>query len=420
MIHSTRNCIPQLLLIVLGSLASCLTSDAQNSRQIVGGGCEDCEIMYVGIPRNISAESTSPGWYEEGQKLIVTGRVFQINGKTPAANVILYYWHTDSRGLYSANASTPNAARRHGHLRGWVKTDASGKYSIKTLRPAPYPGEKIPAHIHFSIKEPQINEYFADVYFDDDPLYLKHRKKYGQSNRTGTELLRILVNNGVQIAEHDIILGLNIPNYPPSPSFPQPSSSQQHLSPNSSKHTSAHKPALESGLPIGEDSPSFMPFHAWGADKGKRACPVCRYGRFHGIEYFVGNHPNWAEIRQWLLFLEDESKRRGNRLKAYFVYANEESYSSIERRKQLEELGKELGISKVALTFVSSLRDTESDVHLNKIHPEAENTIVIFKHRTIVGKYVNLKPTNTNFTLIRHVLEQTQGQYFHLPELSHE
>jgi protocatechuate 3,4-dioxygenase beta subunit len=376
----------------------------------IGGGCDGCELMYIGIPQSISSESISPGWSEQGQKLLLTGTVFQRDGRTPAPNVIVYYWHTDTKGLYSPNSSTPPNARKHGHLRGWVKTDVSGNYVIKTLRPAPYPNAGIPAHIHLSIKEPNINEYYADLYFDDDKLYLAHRKKYGQQNRAGTEVLRVLVNNGTQIAEHDIILGLNIPNYPV----------ERRTSPRRIPTRSENTSLVQSGLSIGEDCPSFIPFHAWGADKGTRACPMCRYGRFHGIEYFVGNRPNWDEIKQWLRFFEAESLRRGNELKVYYIYGKEAGYTAEGRRKELETLGNALGLTRLALTFVPSFADRESDVHLNTINPEAENTIVIFKHRTIVEKFVNLKPTPENFIRIQQVLARTRGNYSHLKTLPHD
>jgi len=143
----------------------------------VGGGCEGCELMYVGIPKKISTEHISVGWTEGKQKLILTGKVFNLDGKTPASEVIIYYWHTDDNGLYASDNQTPKQAKEHGKLRGWVKSDKSGNYTIKTSRPAAYPNDNIPQHIHLSIKEPDItNEYYADLYFDDDPLYLNHKK----------------------------------------------------------------------------------------------------------------------------------------------------------------------------------------------------------------------------------------------------
>ena len=371
-----------------------LLSTTESSTQSVGGGCEGCELMYVGMPEEIQSEHTSLGWTQGKQKLILTGKIFQLDGKTPAADILIYYWHTDDKGLYSGNNQTPEQAIEHGKLRGWVKSDKDGNYTIKTSRPAAYPQQDIPQHIHLSIKEPDIaNEYFADLYFDDDPLYLKHKKKYGKIDRAGTEILRIVLDSDTQIAEHNIILGLNIPNYP-----------------------NKNKAYIQSGLNIGQDQPSFIPFHAFGPDKGTRTCPVCKYGRYHGIVYFVGNNLNWTEIKKWLVFLEKESEKRKKYLKVYFVYGNDKNYNKTERQKQLENLGNELNLKNTALTFVPSFSDKGTEANLNKINPEVENTFIIYKHRSIVDKYIELKPTDENFKMLSNVLDNTQGEYFDLPE----
>ncbi len=369
-----------------------------NTNQIIGGGCEGCELMYVGMPEKIASEHTSLGWTEGKQKLILTGKVYQLDGKTPAADVIIYYWHTDDKGLYSSNSETPEEVKEHGKYRGWVKSDENGYYKIKTSRPAPYPEQDIPQHIHLSIKEPDIkNEYFADLYFDDDPLYLKHKKKHGKKDRAGTEILRVVLDKDIQIAEHNIVLGLNIPHYPAKNNIEN-----------------------QSGLNIGEDQPSFMPYHAFGPDKGTRTCPVCKYGRYHGIVYFVGDHPNWEETKKWLNYLDDESIKREKYLKAYFVYGNSKNYNKQSRQTELEKIGMQLGLQKIALTFVPSFADSESEATLNRINPKVENTFVIYRHRTIVDKYVNLKPTEGNFNKISEALNKTKSEYFELSEPKHQ
>jgi len=184
--------------------------------KIVGGGCDGCELMYIGMPTVIHSSDTSSSWYEKGQRLLVAGRVYKSDGKTPAPTVIIYYWQTNNDGYYSPTHGMDEKAKRHGHIRGWVKTDESGKYSIYTIRPAPYPNDVLPAHIHLSIKEPDVeNEYYTDdINFDDDKLLTPHFKKYPQENRGGSGAVRVSLKGDIQIAEHDIILGLNIPNYP--------------------------------------------------------------------------------------------------------------------------------------------------------------------------------------------------------------
>ncbi len=369
-----------------------------NSKILVGGGCDGCEIMFVGMPANITSVDTSAGWAEKGQKLLVTGKVFKIDGKTPAPNVIIYYWQTNSNGLYIPKQGMDEKAKRHGYIRGWVKTDTNGSYAIYTIKPAPYPNENMPAHIHTSIKEPNIdNEYYIDEFVFDDDKLLTNEKRKALENRGGSGILRVLISGDMQIAEHNIILGLNIPNYP---------------------HNG--KSELESGLEIGEDNPSFIPYHAFGPDKGTRTCPVCKYGRFHGIVYFVGNNPNWNDIKKWLSFLDHESELRSKYLKAYFVYANEKDYNKEKREKELESIGIELKLKNIALTFVPSLNDIESEVNLNKINPSVENTIVIYKHRTIIDKFINLKPTLENFNLLSATLNKTKGDYFNLLEPKHD
>lgn len=378
---NNRVCIIWLV-ISLSVFSSCrgqgIGEASSATNQIVGGGCDGCEIMYIGMPEVMNAIDTSAGWKEAGQKLVVRGTVYRLNGKTPASGVVIYYWQTDHRGYYSPNERLDRRAVRHGHIRGWVKTDAVGKYAIYTVRPAAYPNREIPAHIHTSIKEPGIaNEYYIDEFvFDDDPLLTTAERKKLE-RRGGSGVLRLQAESGAQVAEHDIILGLNVPNYP-----------------------SKQENGLTSGLPIGEDSPSFTPFHAWGPDNGSIACPVCKYGKNYGILYFVGNHPDWPEIQKWLIFLEKESERMSGKLKVYFIYGNKQKYSKAGRSKELEAIGENLGIQHLAITFVPSLQDQQSEVHLNSINPDISNTFVIYKNRAIIDKYTDLRPTSLNFGLL--------------------
>lgn len=349
-----------------------LTSSAKDSL-IVGGGCETCEYMYIGQPADIDAVDTSAGWHEPGPKLVVKGRVLQIDGRTPAAGITLYYWQTDHQGLYSYRAGMPEGVRRHGHIRGWLKTDAEGRYALYTVSPAPYPDANIPAHIHMVVKEPGMSEYYIDDFeFDDDKLLTGAERKKRPA-RGGTGILRPELVNGVQVAERNIVLGLNIPDHP-----------AMKLTPKTI------------GLAVGEEQPSFIPFHAWGPDKGSRACPVCKYGRYQGIIYFLGVRPNWTEVKQWLAFLEQESAKRTPYLKVYLVYGDPANYSSVMRDRELATIGKALGIRHLALTYVPSYADEESEIHLNRLQNLKGNIFVIYKQRVITDKFIDIQPTPVN------------------------
>ncbi len=203
-----------VLIMALLLTASCKAQLTENTEdKKVGGPFENREFFYFGMPENINAIDTSPGWAQEGQKLLVTGTVYRKDGKTPAPDVIVYYYHTDVSGHYAVQDGLDPRVNRHGYIRGWVKSDQNGHYSIYTVRPAPYPKASEPAHIHPAIKEQGYQAYWLDgLVFDDDKL-AGTSYRLAQQNRGGSGVLRVLLDGDLQIAEHDIILGLNIPGY---------------------------------------------------------------------------------------------------------------------------------------------------------------------------------------------------------------
>jgi protocatechuate 3,4-dioxygenase beta subunit len=111
---------------------------------------------------------------------------------------------------------------------------------------------------------------------------------------------------------------------------------------------------------------------------------------------------------------------RSKYLKVYFVYGNDKNYSKEKRKEELEKLGNELNLNNIALTFVPSFSDNESEVNLNKINPDVENTFLIYRNRAIIDKFVGLKPTKENYNLISQTLDKTKNEYFNLPEPKHD
>ena len=190
---------------------------AQTSRRAspgpVGGACETCEGIYEGMPRRPDWQTTIASDSEPGERLEMSGVIYRPDGKTPAPDVILYVYHTDVAGHYSPAPGATGSARRHGRLRGWMKTNAGGEYKFTTVRPAPYPSRDTPAHVHPVVKEPDKNEYYVDEYvFDDDPLLTPQRRSEVE-NRGGSGVVRLTRSGGVWVGRRDIILGLNIPGY---------------------------------------------------------------------------------------------------------------------------------------------------------------------------------------------------------------
>jgi protocatechuate 3,4-dioxygenase beta subunit len=204
-----KNLIP--LLFVISSLT---VSFAQTKK--VGGPCEGCEAIYENtvpfdqLPSFVKLPEVS--W--DGKKPMgINGTVFKADG-TPAADVVLYVYHTNEKGIYPKKGDEKGWAKRHGYLRGWVKTDQKGQYKFGCLRPAPYPGRDEPAHIHVTIKEPDINEYYIDEFvFSDDPL-LTPEKRAKLENRGGSGIVKIIDVGNMYKGERNIYLGKNIPDYP--------------------------------------------------------------------------------------------------------------------------------------------------------------------------------------------------------------
>ena len=115
--------------------------------------------------------------------------------------------------MYPTNNTSKGWERRHGYLRGWIKTDSNGSYAFYTSRPASYPNTTIAQHIHITVKEPDKNEYYiADIYFKDDPNLTDNIRNRPQ-HRGGSGIVSLQNNSKVQEATRNIILGLNIPNY---------------------------------------------------------------------------------------------------------------------------------------------------------------------------------------------------------------
>ena len=83
---------------------------------------------------------------EPGQPLIVRGAVAAPDGRTPAPGVTIYAYNTDAAGYYGENR-TEYPPR----IYGWMKTDAAGRFELRTILPGHYPGMRVPAHIHFSL-----------------------------------------------------------------------------------------------------------------------------------------------------------------------------------------------------------------------------------------------------------------------------
>lgn len=200
------------LTMACAAFLSCSAQPSGKTEKLIGGG-EDCDLMFAGMPTTLSWRTNIAPANEPGEPMVISGTIYKKDGKTPAPGVVLYLYQTDNKGLYSTAPNQKNAAK-HGHLRGWVKSNDRGLYEFTTIRPASYPNSKNAQHIHPIIFEPGKGYYWIDEYqFEDDPL-LTAADKARAEKRGGQGVIALQKSKeGMWVGKRNIILGLNVPQY---------------------------------------------------------------------------------------------------------------------------------------------------------------------------------------------------------------
>jgi protocatechuate 3,4-dioxygenase beta subunit len=110
---------------------------------------------------------------ELGESLVVTGGVVDGDGR-PVKQAVMYLYQTSAKGWYSdraAHISAHEGDRKYARLFGYLKTDAEGRFELRTIRPGGYPDSDLPAHIHVEIErvDKKAGNFTTEVQFDDDP-----------------------------------------------------------------------------------------------------------------------------------------------------------------------------------------------------------------------------------------------------------
>lgn len=211
-----------MVLVACASLALGACSHAQSRvdgvgrEPVVGLPCEGCEAVFAGLPRSLSSKARIAPASEPGEPMRLAGTVRDDEGRV-ASEVIVYAYHTNANGIYPTDGSQRGQAGfRHGRLRGWAMTDASGRYQFDTIRPAGYPNTDLPAHVHMHVLEPgRCTYYIDDTLFDDDPRLTADMRRKLTLGRGGNGIVVPRRDaDGVWLVTRDITLGERIPGYP--------------------------------------------------------------------------------------------------------------------------------------------------------------------------------------------------------------
>jgi len=112
-----------------------------------------------------------------GERIIVTGRVMDSNGR-PVSNTLIEIWQANAAGRYRhIKDQHPAPLDPNFTGTGRTLTDEQGNYRFVTIKPGPYPwlnhyNAWRPAHIHLSIfGQAFISRLVTQMYFPGDPLF---------------------------------------------------------------------------------------------------------------------------------------------------------------------------------------------------------------------------------------------------------
>ncbi len=155
------------------------------------------------VPANVSWKSVLSKESDKGEKMLISGTIYEADGKTPAPNVLIYLYHTDIEGFYGKNGE-----HKHGRYRGWMLTDAQGKYEFQTIKPAPYPENRFAAHIHTTLTTADFKEDWIDNYLFEGDKLISARERQEAGKKGGFQPILKLEKgaNGIWNAKRDIQL----------------------------------------------------------------------------------------------------------------------------------------------------------------------------------------------------------------------
>ncbi len=98
---------------------------------------------------------------EPGTRMIITGRVFNLDCSEYIPNTVIDVWHADHDGAYDNEGY---------NLRGQTVSNNQGFYMFETIKPGKYLNGNMfrPSHIHYKITAPGYPTLTTQLYFEGD------------------------------------------------------------------------------------------------------------------------------------------------------------------------------------------------------------------------------------------------------------
>lgn len=157
----------------------------------------------IEVPDSVSWRTAFIIGSDDGDPMIISGTVYKPDGKTPAPNTLIYFYHTDKFGIYGRAGQ-----HKHGRFRGWMLTDANGRYEFASVRPASYPNSTQSQHVHMTITTVDRREDWVDSILFEGDKFLTARERDSSGKRGGFNPIVALKPNkdGIMHAVRDIQL----------------------------------------------------------------------------------------------------------------------------------------------------------------------------------------------------------------------
>ena len=157
----------------------------------------------IDFPADVSWRTVMATAKDEGEPMLISGTVYQTDGKTAAPNTLIYLYHTDMYGIYGRPGQP-----QHGKFRGWMLTDARGRYEFRSIRPASYPNTTFAAHVHMTVTAADRREDWIDSILFEGDRFISAREREEAGRRGGFQPIVKLVKGqgGIMQATRNIQL----------------------------------------------------------------------------------------------------------------------------------------------------------------------------------------------------------------------